>query len=97
MTTSLPALLYRATCPRCRVLSLLAVGATLGSIRRVPIGSAEANGLYALQPAASGRLALATGQAIATGRRLALRLVWEAVQAWAVIAMLAGAVVLSLW
>jgi hypothetical protein len=37
-----PILLYRATCAKCRVLSLAIVCLSLGWVRRVPLASPEA-------------------------------------------------------
>jgi hypothetical protein len=53
-----PALLYRATCPKCRVLSTMIVALSCGWIRRVPIDSPEALRLFAWFGQPGGRLAL---------------------------------------
>lgn len=50
-------LLYRATCPRCRRLSRLAWLLALGRIRRVPLGSPEAQAIVRAGQVPPGRLA----------------------------------------
>jgi predicted DCC family thiol-disulfide oxidoreductase YuxK len=67
-------LLYRGTCGKCRTLSRVIVLASLGRVRRVPIGSPEAEALYTRDPAARNRLALAHGAAIQTGRAMTANL-----------------------
>ncbi|RKH56652.1 hypothetical protein [Corallococcus llansteffanensis] len=62
-----PVLLYRGSCPKCRLLSRLAVLAALGSLRRIPIGSDEADLLYRRHPGTEGQLALFHGDRLATG------------------------------
>jgi hypothetical protein len=80
-----PTLLYRATCGKCRVLSAAAVALTLGLVRRVPLASPEALGLYERHRVRPGKLALVTGRGMRTGWRvvygialLPLLLVFEA-------------------
>ena len=68
------ALLYRATCPRCRTLSLLAVFLSLGRLRRVALGSVEAESLCEARPEACGRLSVAVAGELYTGGRFAVGL-----------------------
>lgn len=42
-----PRLYYRATCPRCRVISRLITVGSCGFVRRLPMASAEARQVYA--------------------------------------------------
>jgi hypothetical protein len=42
-----PWLYYRATCPRCRVISRLLTLGSLGLVRRVPMATTEAQRVYA--------------------------------------------------
>jgi hypothetical protein len=80
------------------MLSGVAICLTLGSVRRVPIGSAEADALYEPRPASRGRLALARAGRLVTGRRVAVGLLRHALEAWAIVAMLACSVlILYLW
>jgi hypothetical protein len=65
-----PILLYRGSCPKCRLLSRLAVIAALGVLRRIPIGSDEADRLYRRHPGTEGQLALFHGDLMATGPRV---------------------------
>jgi hypothetical protein len=51
-------LFYDDTCPPCRKLSRLAVVLALGTVRRVPLGSAEAARLHADHPQWAGQLLL---------------------------------------
>lgn len=50
-------LFYRATCPRCRVLSRVALVLALGRIRRVPLDSPEADVLVREGRLPRGKLA----------------------------------------
>jgi len=50
-------LFYRATCPRCRWLSRVALVLALGRIRRVPLGSPEAEALVREGRLPRGKLA----------------------------------------
>ena len=62
-------LLYRATCAKCRGMSLAIVWLSLGYVRRIPLSSPEASRLckrYGMQP---GKLALVGQQRIFTGWR----------------------------
>ncbi len=68
-TASRSTLLYRATCPHCRLLARIAVLLSLGTIARRPLDSREAQDLYARHPDSRGRLALVHGPAIYTGAR----------------------------
>jgi hypothetical protein len=57
-TTIRPALFFKETCPPCQWMSKLAVALSLGTIRRVPLGSDEARDLYARYPEHDGQLVL---------------------------------------
>lgn len=70
MSLEQPVLLYRGSCPKCRLLSRLAVIAALGVLRRIPIGSDEADHLYRLHPGTQGQLALFHRGLVATGPRV---------------------------
>jgi len=63
-------LLYRGSCARCRVLSRLAVLLTLGTLRRVPLDSDEADRLRQLYPVTRGKLALIDGRRVVHGARV---------------------------
>lgn len=53
-----PILLYRDTCTRCRLSSLAVLLLACGRLRRVPVDSPEALGLYARFDEPAGRLAV---------------------------------------
>lgn len=53
-----PVLVYRGTCPKCRMLSRLAVLLSAGSLRRVPLDAPEAELLHSLYPDSQGRIAV---------------------------------------
>jgi predicted DCC family thiol-disulfide oxidoreductase YuxK len=59
-----PSLFYKATCPPCRQLSRVAVGLSLGHIRRVPLESDEARALYDRYPEHRGQLMLRHGDRV---------------------------------
>lgn len=65
-----PVLLYRATCPRCRFLSRLLVGLSLGTLRRIPVDSDEARELYDLHGQERGKLAVLHRGRFTTGGRI---------------------------
>lgn len=58
MSARPPLLIYRDTCPKCRFLSRLAVMLSLGSIERVSLVSARAQGLTQEHPEIEGKLTL---------------------------------------
>jgi hypothetical protein len=53
-----PALLYRATCPKCCWLSFMVVSLSCGWVRRIPVDSPEALQLYTRFGQPHDRLAL---------------------------------------
>jgi len=59
-------LLYRATCGKCRALSLALVLLSLGWVRRVPLSSPEASEIYSedLRP---GKVVLVSNHGVFTG------------------------------
>jgi hypothetical protein len=65
-----PALLYRSTCPKCRLLSGMIVALSCGWVRRVPVDAPEALQLYARFRQPSGRLALLYHGDFRTGREI---------------------------
>ncbi len=67
MTGVRPALLYRATCPKCRLLSAMIVSLSCGWVRRVPVDSPEAVRLYARFGQPPDRLALLYRDGFRTG------------------------------
>lgn len=77
-----PVLLYRGACPKCRVLSRLAVLASLGSIRREPIGSARAEALNDAYPGTHGQLTLFIDDAATTGWRVIPRAAGHVLAVW---------------
>ena len=60
-------LLYRDTCPKCRLLSRLAVLLAMGGIDRVPLSSPRARLLTAGDPQRRGQLTLVGRSGRATG------------------------------
>ena len=54
-------LLYSETCPRCRLASQAVLALGLGRLRRVAIGTPEANRLYELTGQRPGRLGIVRG------------------------------------
>lgn len=70
MTRSM--LLYRDSCPMCQRLSVVALAASLGTIRRVALSSAEATRLLAESPWAAGKVALVRHGEVYLGRRVPL-------------------------
>jgi hypothetical protein len=66
------ALLYRATCPKCRFLSAAIVIGSGRLIRRIPVDSAEAVALYARYGEGPGKLALLYRSRFRTGRAVPL-------------------------
>jgi hypothetical protein len=56
-----PALLYAEDCPRCRFASRAVIALGLGRLRRVAIGSEEADRLYARCGQPPGRLGVVRG------------------------------------
>ncbi len=72
------AVLYRATCPRCRFLSRALVLLSGGVLQRIPNGSPEALAIYERHGAPAGKLALLDGERLCTDRRVFV-LVWPAV------------------
>ena len=77
-----PRLLYRDTCPPCRALSWLALGLSLGTVRRVPLRSDEAAELYRRFPERRGQLVLAYGDRVAFGRWAVLGAPAMVLRAW---------------
>jgi hypothetical protein len=69
-TGNRPALLYRATCPKCRLLSGMIVALSCGWVRRVPVVAPEAMQLYARFGQPAGRLALLYHGDFRTGREI---------------------------
>jgi hypothetical protein len=63
-------LLYRATCPKCRLASAVVVTLACGRIRRIPVDSPEALGLYARFGRPAGTLALLYRGDLRTGRAI---------------------------
>jgi len=55
-------LFYKESCPPCRSLARIVVAASLGTIRRVALGSAEAAELHRSRPEWAGQLLLADSQ-----------------------------------
>jgi predicted DCC family thiol-disulfide oxidoreductase YuxK len=70
-------LFYRGTCPRCRLLSRIVTLLSLGQVKRLPIGSSEAQRLYELYPESRGKLALIVLGRVYVGAEL-LRGAWRA-------------------
>ena len=66
-----PWLYYRATCPRCRVISRLITVGSFGFVRRVPMASAEAQQIYAACGQEQRRPALFYRGLFVTGWRIA--------------------------
>jgi hypothetical protein len=69
-----PTLLYRATCTKCRLVSAAIVVMSCRRIRRIPLDSPEALGLYARFAEPPGKLALAYRRRFQVGRGLPLSL-----------------------
>lgn len=69
MSTPSTILLYRSTCTKCRVLSLLIVWLSCGWIHRVPFSSPEASMLYEAYDMRPGKFALIGGRHIFLGWR----------------------------
>jgi hypothetical protein len=69
-------LLYRATCPKCRVLSQLAVLLSLGRINRIPLDSARAAALTERDPALARKLTFIAPGRTTTGWRVVPAVVW---------------------
>jgi hypothetical protein len=67
MNTPGAILLYRATCAKCRILSLVVVWLSLKWVERVPISSPRANALYEAHDLQPGKLALIGYQRIFLG------------------------------
>jgi hypothetical protein len=63
-------LLYRATCAKCRTISLAIVWLSLGSLRRVPLSSPEATRWYEERNVRPGKLVLVDQQHIFSGWRV---------------------------
>jgi predicted DCC family thiol-disulfide oxidoreductase YuxK len=75
-------LLYRTTCPYCRLLARVALLASLGTIELQALDSRQAQELYARHPETRGRLALVHGPKVYLGVRTlsgAVRVVRDAV------------------
>lgn len=70
-----PILLYRGTCAKCRLISRLVVGLSLGLVRRVPVLSPEARDLYDAYFIKSGKLALVGKGRMFTDARAVLEIV----------------------
>jgi hypothetical protein len=68
MNQPLAILLYRATCAKCRVISLAIVWLSLGTVRRVPVASAAARQLREERGIPEGKLALITPRRVFAGR-----------------------------
>jgi hypothetical protein len=60
-------LFFKETCPPCRALSRLAVAFSLGTMRRVPLGSEEAGALHRRHPHWRGQLLLIDGDRVHLG------------------------------
>lgn len=60
-------LLYRATCPKCRLLSRIVVVLSCASVARAPISSPEAELVTQMYPHSKGKLALLDRDRIVTG------------------------------
>jgi hypothetical protein len=71
-------LLYRDTCGRCRLLSRLAVAASLGRLARWPLASPRAEAILRRVPAARGKLVLVDGERLVTGWRVIPAALWQA-------------------
>jgi len=65
-----PRLYYRATCPRCRVISRVVICLSLGLVSREPMASAEARRVYAAFRQEQGRPALFYRGCFVTGWRM---------------------------
>lgn len=63
-------LLYRATCAKCRGLSLAVVWLSLGWVRRAPLSSPEATRLHEEHGVRPGKLALVGSQRMFSGWRV---------------------------
>ena len=63
-----PHLFFDGHCPPCRWMSRLAVRLSLGSIRRVPLDSADARALYEAYPHARGQIVLLYRHHMSFGR-----------------------------
>jgi hypothetical protein len=70
--STLPVLLYRATCPKCRIASTAIVVLSCGRIRRIPIDSPEAHRLYTQYGQLPGKLALLCRGQFRTGSAIPL-------------------------
>ena len=70
-------LLYRDTCGKCRLLSRLAVAASLGRLARLPLSSPGAAALLRRAPMARGKLVLIDGERLVTGWRVIPAALWR--------------------
>lgn len=77
-----PILLFRGTCPRCRLLSRAVVVASGRGIRRLANDTPEAAGVYARHGVAAGKLALVHRGRIHVGRRVFAAAVWAIAASW---------------
>ena len=77
-----PVLLYRGTCPRCRLLSRAVVAASGLGIRRIANDAPEAAEVYARHGVAAGKLALVHRGRIRVGRRVFAAAVWVIAACW---------------
>jgi hypothetical protein len=72
-----PVILYRDTCGKCRLLSRLAVAASLGRLSRLPLSSPRAAAILHSVPAARGKLVLLDGDSLVTGWRVIPAALWR--------------------
>jgi hypothetical protein len=68
-------LLYSATCPRCRLASRAVLALGLGRLRRVAIGTPEADHLYERTGQRPGRLGIVRGDTFYGALRIPLGIV----------------------
>jgi predicted DCC family thiol-disulfide oxidoreductase YuxK len=77
-----PVLLYRGTCPRCRVLSRAVVVASGLAVRRIANDTPEAAAVYAHHGVAAGKLALVHRGRIRVDRRVFAAVWWVIAACW---------------
>jgi hypothetical protein len=65
-----PLLLYRATCAKCRFISLAMVCLSLGWLRRIPLSSPLASALYRRHRVRPGKVALVGYRRMLVGWRV---------------------------
>lgn len=77
-----PVLLYRGTCPRCRVLSRAVVVASGLAVRRIANDTPEAAAVYARHGVTAGKLALVHRGRMCVDRRVFAAVWWVIAACW---------------